>query len=68
MTTLAQEPYDVLIGMTLKEANEYVATHHVSGWAQARATYVTDNRNKDIDEERLQVDLDDNGRITQIRD
>jgi hypothetical protein len=64
-TELAEEPRKILIGMTMKEANEYLVDHYVRTWG-GRATYVEDSHNKDIREGRIQVDLDEDGKISRI--
>ena len=51
MTTLAQGP-EVVIGMTLEEANDYVEKNIVCRGSH-RVEYVTDNSNKDIRDERF---------------
>lgn len=65
MTTVVQEP-DVVLGMTLDEANDYVKENFVYRGVY-RVEYVTDNANKDIRHERLQVDLDNAGKIQSFR-
>jgi hypothetical protein len=65
MTSLTQKP-DVLIGMILDEANDYV-NENVIRHRGYQIEYVTDNTHKDIRHERLQVALDNNDKITSFR-
>ena len=57
---------EVVIGMTMEDADKFLKTHYVGGRG-GRKTYVANNRHKDRRPERIQVELDKNGKITKVQ-
>ncbi len=55
----------IVVGMTMEQADEFLKTHYVGRKDGTRKTYVANNRHKDRRPERIQVKIDKNGIITE---